>query len=148
MAKYAVTLQRTASSTASVGSITAGSTPRRIKIYDILLGSEASPADNAFLWQFQRCTAAGTSTAITPQPLDSADAAALSSAGQNHTVEPTYTANAFLLSVPLNQRSTFRWVAAPGGELLLPATNASGVGIKTPTMTAVSVTTLVHFEEQ
>lgn len=140
MANYSVLMQRTASATASVGSINAAaSAPKRLQIYDVLVGSEAAPADNAFLWQFQRCTTAGTSTAVTPQALDSADAAALSTAGKNHSAEPTYTAGAILLNVPLNQRATFRWVAAPGSELRVPATASNGIGIQTPTMTAVAV---------
>ncbi len=149
MAGYSVTLQRTGSTSASLGSLSApGSSMRRVKIYDAIFGSEATPADNAFLWQYQRTTAAGTSTAVTPQPLDPADAACAAVAGQNHTVEPTYTANAILLTVPLNQRPTFRWVAKDGKELVIPATANAGIGIKTPTASAVAITNNLMFEEQ
>jgi hypothetical protein len=149
MAKYAVEMNRTASTTASLGTVGADATrPRRGKIYDIILGSEASPADNAFRYIVQRCTALGTSTAVTPQPLDPADAATESDAGENHTVEPTYTANAILLAIGLNQRATFRWVAAPGGELVYPATASNGLGIQTPSASTVAITATVHFEEQ
>lgn len=149
MANYAVEYNRTASNTASLGSIVADSTrPRRGKIYDIVFGSEATPADNAFRYILQRCTAAGTSTAVTPQPLDPADAATEADAGENHTIEPTYTANAILLAVALNQRATFRWVASPGGELVYPATAANGFGVQTPTSSAVSITATLHFQEQ
>lgn len=149
MAKYAVKLQRTASTSASLGIVScSASTVRRAKLYDIILGSEATAADNPFLYVFQRATTAGTSTAITPLALDSADAAALSTAGQAHSVEPTYTAAAILLDIALNQRATFRWVAAPGGELVIPATASNGIGIQTPTATAVSITSTIHFEEQ
>ena len=48
--------------------------------------------------------------------------------GENHTVEPTYTAAKELLEVPLNTRATFRWAAAPGSELVIPATNDAGIG--------------------
>lgn len=149
MAKYAVEFNRTASTTASLGSITADATrPRRGKIYDLILGSEGSAADNAFKYIVQRVTAAGTSTAVTPFPLDPADAATESDAGENHTIEPTYTANAVLLAIGLNQRATFRWVAAPGGELVYPATASNGFGIQTPTSAAVAITATVHYEEQ
>jgi hypothetical protein len=50
-------------------------------------------------------------------------------AGENHTVEPTYTANTQILEVPLNHRATYRWVAAPGGEIILPADATAGAGI-------------------
>ena len=58
MARYAVELNRTASATLPVGSISADATrPRRGRIYDWIFGSEAAAADNAFLWQIQRHTA-------------------------------------------------------------------------------------------
>ena len=149
MAKYAVEMNRTASTTASLGTIGADATrPRRGKWYDIIFGSEASPADNAFRYIVQRCTALGTSTSVTPQALDPADAATESDAGENHTIEPTYTANAILLAIGLNQRATFRWVAAPGGELVYPATASNGLGVQTPTASTVSITATVHYEEQ
>jgi hypothetical protein len=149
VAAYAVQMNRTASTTASLGSVGADATrPRRGKWYDIVLGSEASPADNAFLYLVQRCTALGTSTSVTPQPLDPADAATESDAGEAHTIEPTYTANAVLLAIALNQRATFRWVAAPGGELTYPATASNGLGIQTPTASAVAISATVHYQEQ
>ena len=149
MSKYATQLNRTASTTASLGTFGADATrPRRGKWYDAIIGSEAAPADNAFLYLFQRCTALGTSTAVTPQPLDPADAATEADAGENHTVEPTYTANAVLLALPLNQRATFRWVAPAGGELVYPATASNGLGVQTPTASAVAITSTIYVEEQ
>ena len=151
MANYAVDMQRTASTTLSVGTWTADATrPRRLKFYQFIFGSEATPADAALLWTVQRCTAAGTSTAVTPQPLDLADAATESDAGENHTIEPTYTAGAILLNIAVNQRATFQWVAAPGGELVTPATAANGLGIQTDTISTGTpvVTAQVHAQEQ
>jgi hypothetical protein len=151
MAKYSTDFQRTSSTTLSVGVLTADSTrPRRAKVYDVILGSEAAPADAALLFTLRRCTAAGTSTGVTPQPLDPADAVTEFDAGENHTVEPTYTANAILLNIPLNQRATFRWAAAPGGELVTPATAANGVGIESDVISTGTpvVTATVHFDEQ
>lgn len=151
MPKYSVDMQRTASTTASLGVINAESTTqaRRFKVYDVILGSEATPADAAILWTIQRCSAAGTTTAVTPQKLDPADAAALTEAGENATIEPTYTANEILLNVPLNQRATFRWVAAPGGELVFPATDENGFGVQTDTISTGTpvITATIHFEE-
>lgn len=150
MAKFGVTLQRTASATLAVGSLTAAAANmRRAKVYDILLGSEATPADNAFLWQVQRCTTAGTAgTNPTPLSLDSADSLATTIvAGQAHTVDPT--GSTVLMSVPLNQRASFRWVAAPGGELVIPATASNGVKFETPTAGGlVAVTCSAMFDEQ
>jgi len=149
VANYVVQLNRTASTTASLGSVGADATrPRRGKWYDLVFGSEASPADNAFLYIVQRCTALGTSTAVTPSPLDPADAATESDSGENHTIEPTYTANLVLLSIALNQRATFRWVAPPGGELVYPATASNGLGIQTTTASAVAISATVMYAEQ
>ena len=148
MANLAIPLRRTASTTASLGSMTSDATrPRRARLYDVLVGSEASPADNAFLYVFQRITAAGTSTSVTPRNLDPADATTEFDAGQNHTVEPTYTAGGELLFIPVNQRATMRWVAAPGCELVIPATASNGIGIQTPTSSAVVITSTNYLNE-
>lgn len=149
MATYAVQLQRTASTTASLGTWVADATrPRRLKFHYIVFGSEGTVADNPFNYQVQRCTAAGTSTAVTPQPLDPADAATESDAGQAHTVEPTYTASAILLSLSINQRATAQWYGRPGKEIITPATASNGIGIKTPTAGAVAITATLHADEQ
>lgn len=149
MANFVCDYHRTASATLSVGSIIADATrPKRMKLYEFNVGSEATPADNPFLWVFQRCTTAGTSTAVVPQPLDPADAATEQDAGENYTIEPTYTAVAFMMQLPLNQRATFRWVAAPGGEFVTPATASNGIGISTPTAGLVAVSATVYFQEQ
>lgn len=150
MAKFGTIMQRTASTTLAVGSLTAAATNmRRAKVYDLNFGSEATPADNAFLWQVQRCTSAGTAgTNPTPNALDTGDSLASTIVvGQAHTVDPT--GSLVLLTVPLNQRATFRWVAAPGGELMIPATASNGVKFETPTAGGlVSVTVSAHYEEQ
>lgn len=149
MANFAVDMHRTASATLSVGSITADATrPRRIKWYEFNVGSEATPADNPFLWVFQRCTTAGTATAVVPQPLDPADAATEQDAAENYTIEPTYTAVQFMMQLPLNQRATFRWVAAPNGEWVTPATASNGIGVQTPTAGLVAVSATIYVQEQ
>lgn len=149
MGAYAVQMNRTASTTLPVGTIGADATrPRRGKLYDVVFGSEATPADNAFLWTVQRCTALGTSTGVTPNALDPADAATEADAGENHTIDATQTAGAIPLAIPLNQRATFRWVASPGKEVVYPATASNGLAVNTPTSSAVAVTATVHWEEQ
>lgn len=127
--------------------VAGSSRPRRLKFYDFVFGSQATPADNAFLWSVQRITAAGTGTSVTPQPLDPADFSTESLGADNHTIEPTYTAGAILLQEPMNQRATVRWVARERGELITPATAANGLGIKTPTASAVAVNVTFFAEE-
>lgn len=149
MARYIAILNRTASLTLSLGSIAADATrPRRGKLYDIEVGSEAAAADNPFLYVFQRFTAAGTSTAFTPVPVDPADAATESDVGFNHTVEPTYTANAIVKRLPLNQRATYRWQQDPAYGLTYPATASNGIGVQTPVGGLVLISATVYFEEQ
>jgi hypothetical protein len=134
MAKYAITgTQSTVSgSYKSILSIAATSgSLRRGKVYDLLIGTNGTPADNYLQWDISRMTAAGTATSVTPQALDPADVAALGSANNNYTAEPTITAGSSLLNVGVNQRASYRWVAAPGSELVFPATAANGLALRT-----------------
>lgn len=150
MAKFSVEMNRTASLSLPVGSITVdATTPRRFKLYDLIVGSEATPQDSIFAWKAFAVTAAGTSTGVTPKTLDGSDtAAALTDAGENHTIDATPAGGA-VLSIPLNQRATFRWVAPPGGELWAPATANNGFALYTPTASSlIAVTATAHIEEQ
>lgn len=148
MARYAADVRRTASTTASVGSLGAGATARRISLYLLAFGSEAAPADQALLWELSAVTALGTSTAVTPKQLDIADAAALAAAGENHTVEPTYAGSPYF-NIALNQKATWLWQSLPELGIVAPATTGSGWGIRTPTITSGTpvVTAQMHFVE-
>ena len=77
-----------------------------------------------------RITANGTGTAVTPVALDPADAAAASTANANYTAEPTVTASSSGFYVGINQRASYRWVAAPGSELVAPATANNGFTVR------------------
>ncbi len=106
----------------------AASSPRRAKVFDLSFGCGASPADNAFIWIIQRCTTAPTATALTPNSLDPADTLASTIvANATVTADGTLTASAFLYREALNQRASFRWVAAPYSELFIPATASNGL---------------------
>lgn len=149
MAKASVIMQRTASLTLAVGNITCpGSGQRRIKLLKGIFGHEGAVADNPFLWLMQRCTTAGTRTAITPRMLDQADTAVVTTAGQAHTVNPTLTASEYVDGIPINQRGTFQWFPSVGGEPVIPATANNGIAFLTPTGGLVLVTSFVHIEEQ
>jgi hypothetical protein len=132
MAKYSAsgnnTLTGTPGDTAlSLVGITA--TLRRSYTYELLMGNEGAPADNVLNWVVQRVTAEGTATGVVPTRLDLADAESDMNVGENHTAEPTYTSTEEILEFPLNTRGTFRWVAAPGSEIVTPSTNEAGYGI-------------------
>jgi hypothetical protein len=136
MGRYGAEMNKsTTSTTIGVGSVEApAAAMRRIFLYDLIFGSEATPADNVFLFEVNRSTTAATGTAVTPNALDPGDPiAAVTLVKENLTVQGTNTAGAVPLSTPLNQRASFRWVAAPGGELVVVATALFGFHFNTPT---------------
>ncbi len=110
---------------------------KRGKIYDILVGTNGTPADNFMEFDLARVTASTTltwtgsvSSVSSGYPLDPADpgfqafvtinTSAGSSAGSIATGEPWY--------VGINQRASYRWVAAPGSEIVYPAVSSGVAG--------------------
>lgn len=124
--RYSIDGNQNATAADSIIGILSATTIRP-KVYYICFGSAASPADQAFNMAIQRCTTAGTSTAVTPQALDPADPASLSSGKENYTVEPTITSGSTLLSFSVNQQATFRWQTVPDEGLVSPATANNGL---------------------
>ncbi len=126
--KYGITgnCASAASSTLPIANIV-GTTAVRTMLYDMLLGSDATPADQAAKYSWQRSTTVGTwagsgGAAITPQALDPSDPAAVTTSNQGIcSAGPTLTASAFLLQVAMNQ--------APGSELKVPATANNGIAL-------------------
>lgn len=120
----------------------------RPALYDILLSSSSTPNDYNANFYLQRFSADGTGTAVTPQPLDFADPAALSTSKHTYTGEPTLTANEILLNLSHNQRATVRWVAQPGGELIIPALAGDGLALLCVAVsTQFTETATIHFAE-
>jgi hypothetical protein len=106
-----------------------GATVRRAKVYDIIIGCAATPGDQAARYGVYRATSgAAAGSAVTEFALDGADVAATIAALSDLTNEPGTKTTC--LDIPLNQRATFRWVAAPGSEIVIPATADNGVGIE------------------
>lgn len=105
---------------------------RRGKIYDVLFGTNGTPADNYMQYDISRSTTTPTSgTATGINPLDTADSSAAALAIINlASGEPTVTSSSSLLNVGVNQRASYRWVAAPGSELVYPATAANGLALR------------------
>lgn len=101
-------------------------------IFDILIGSSGTPGDQAAKFALARTTGLGTEgSGFVPNNLDPAGPAGAYDSGVAHSVEPTYTANKELLVFGLNQRALARWVAGPGFEIKLAATQNNGAGLKT-----------------
>jgi hypothetical protein len=144
---YSIDGRDTNTAATSILGLTSATTVRP-KIYYVGIGSYGTPGDYGAEYQLGRYTAAGTSTAVTPQALDPADPAALSSAGEAHSAEPAYTANAVLLSIGVHMRDNYQWYAAPGCEIVLPATAANGVGLSVIAVsTAWTACAVMHFAE-
>lgn len=143
------TQQNMSSSYKTLIALTAATaTLRRFKIYDLLVGTDGTPADNAMDWDISRQTAAGIATASTPLALDPADAASGTVGAVNATAEGTITASSSVFFVGVNQRASYRWVAAPGSELVAPATNLAGFALraKSPGYTSTATGTLYYQE--
>ena len=100
-------------------------------IHQLILGSDATPADVATRFDVIRHTTAGAAgTAVSEEPNDPqrAPTSLLNLRGGTMT-EPTYSAN-FLVEIALNQRATFTWIANPGRELRTTVGTANGIGVR------------------
>lgn len=156
MARYALGTQNggtpqamttTFKTLAAITSSTGASTLRRGWIYDVSVGTDGTPADNAMTYQIDRQTTLGTGTTGST-PLDSSDAVALLVCTNNYTVEPTITASTAMWTLGVNQRASYRLVLAPGGEFIVPATNVNGIGLraKSPAYTGTATGSMNFWE--
>lgn len=131
MGRYAANHQTAAGSDLGLILLT-GSAAIRPGIYDAIIGSDATPADQASEFVINRTTAAGGGgTALAEVATDPLTVAATGACtGGTFTAQPTDTASTELLMLGLNQRATFRWVASPGGEFYAIATAANGLFLR------------------
>ena len=105
-----------------------GATTVRGEIYDLLFGHVGVAGDNVIKWEVGRVTTTlSTGTVVAPVNLDDDGVAALSAVDDDLTTIAGEVAASQMLEVVLNQRATFRWVAAPGGEIRNVAVATSGV---------------------
>jgi hypothetical protein len=127
----------------------ATATLTRALVYDFMVGTNGTPADNYMEFNLERQTADGTATAITPNPLDTTHRAAGTVAAANATAEGTIAAlTSSLFYIGLNQRASYRWVAAPGSELVIPATNLFGIAFRAQSGAYTGTATAqAYFEE-
>jgi len=119
-------------------------------IYDFTFGTIGTPSDSVVtvvLTRFSTATAT-LGAATTPSPLDTSDAVAITTALGSQTVEGT--AGVTLFQVGLNVRATYRWVAAPGGELICAAGAGLNASIRlaaySPAYVLDATTTIYHAE--
>jgi len=132
MASFYGTHQTAAGTTLTIMALASTATVRG-KLNQLIVGSDATPADIATEYALLRHTTAGITPATTPvakasDPLGSAAACTL--AGGTFATPPVYEAIATngLLQIALNQRATFTWIANPGRELCTVLATANGIG--------------------
>jgi hypothetical protein len=118
----------------AVTAATGATTLRRGWIDEVEVGADgaAVSTDCQILWNWQQQTAAGTSTAATPNPTpDGSDAAALLTYAVNFTAEGTYAGTSSLLSMATNQRQSQRIAYADYRltPLIVPAVNLKGIAL-------------------
>lgn len=109
------------------------------KVFDLTVSSDATPAEQASEFLVARNSDEGTGgQSITPEALNpiSAVAQSVGLGGAWATTEPTNVANSDLLRFAVHQKATFRWVSAPGSELVALNTDNNGILLETLTATA------------
>ena len=104
----------------------------RGQIVEVAYGADGAPnaTDCNIVYDISRQTAAGTSTAATPNPDNPADVASRTVGSVNFTAEGTITAASTVFTRTLNQRASQQWYANPGSELVWPATNLAGLAVR------------------
>jgi hypothetical protein len=111
---------------------------RRGKFYDILIGTNTTPADNFLEFDVTRITLGTTPSGITTTlvtslssnfGLDPADNGNFVNAATiNSTAEVGIAATTEVWYIGINQRASYRWVAAPGSEIVWPAGTSTTTG--------------------
>lgn len=134
--KYAVPFNSASQAAPATGVNLIGSSTVRPRLYEFTLGATpVSPVDQAATYQVLRTTAAGTAGASpTPAPLDNQEVSAQTTAGINHSAEPTNST--VLWALGLNFRASWREVMNADYEFLCAATNSNGVSIRQSASTA------------
>lgn len=110
-----------------------GSAAIRVAIFEIILSSDASPADLAGEFALNLTTDVGVGGTTLPEnalePISSSTPAAIAAAvGGTFGTQPADTANSERLQFALNQKSTFRW-AALADKYRICSIAASGNGL-------------------
>jgi hypothetical protein len=138
----------TASTTVPMYNMTTGGT-KRFRVYHLMVGSDAVPANQAGKFQFARSSARGTSsTSITPNPMDPADGAFLGTYDTAWSGNPTITSASQLGNIAENQQATIQWMVDPKMGIVVPLTSGAGLALMAATTTsAANFPFSTYFEE-
>lgn len=123
-------------------------------VYDFTFGTVGTPSDSVVTLSVVRANAGAATqgTAAVISALDSIDTgtSGLTAGGTIVAATAEQAASTVLFQVGLNVRATYRWVAAPGGELVLAAgttTNANlDIRALSPAYTLDATATSYHAE--
>jgi hypothetical protein len=103
---------------------------RRSKIFSFGIGCTAASNDGVHQYTIHRVTGTATGTAVTPQPLDGADAVSFATSKHLITADAaSFAAGAELYREPLNGRASWQFNANPGKEFVGPATASNGLSL-------------------
>lgn len=150
MARYAVPFTKGSANVLQIVEVLADATrPRRGKLYDVDFACTTAADDGVTEYVIRRVTGSATGSAVTPNPLDPADATTEMDAKDTVTVDAaSFAAGTQLYRAGMNNRATFRWVAAPGGELVFPATASNGLSVGLSAASTKTYAGCAHVEEQ
>lgn len=140
MARYSAfnTNTNTASTTVPMSCLTGG-TSGRVRLYHLLIGSPATPGNQAAQFAIRRTTARGTQSAsFTPKPLDPADVACNATWDSAWAANPTITAASDLLVIAMNQQASWQWMVDPTYGLVIPATAGNGLALLSDATTSAA----------
>lgn len=133
---------------------------KRGRLYDILVGTNLTPADNYCEYDITRATVGTTPSAASlgisslssnfgGDPADNGNA--LNWIAINSSAEGGIAATTEVWYVGVNQRASYRWVAAPGSEIVWPAVSSAsannGVTLRARTGGSITATGTVYFTE-
>jgi hypothetical protein len=147
-ARFSATHEAAAASNLTLIQLQYGALGRRVRLYELEIGSDSAPAEFSGQFDVIRGTVVGTGTSISPRALDPSDNLAEYSLVQGATITGhTKTADSSLLSIGLHQRQTFRWLSHIRRAIIVPGTVGHWVGIEciahggTP-----NINTTIHWE--
>ncbi len=132
--QYVVTGEQTAVETSpgeTILTLFASGTTRRGWMHYFTASAGGTMADQVQRVQLQRITALGTEGAgVTPALKDLGGTAAVLDGGEDHSVEPTYTAATELWDQDVHIRATPQIQLQPDSHIVLPATANAGLGMR------------------
>lgn len=145
MGLYTAVLQRTGAQQ-NIGSVEApAASMRRLAWTKVEFAIDTTPADATLTWQFVRTSTASSGAAVTPNPLNPADAACVAVA--TNVITTAGSTGVLLEAIALNQRATYTWTGYGEGELIVPATASNGIIVRNGASSALTATATVTFRE-